>query len=204
MDFNRFNKQLEFIKEIDKLKHVRRRSILLNGERRENSAEHCWHVAVMAMLLCEYSNSPVDAVKVMKMLTIHDIIEIEAGDTYVYDTAGLKDQEEREQKAADKIFGILPDDQNYEFRALWDEFEAAETSEAKFGKAIDRLMPLLHNVGTGGEVWTKNNIHIDQVMNLMENGIKAGSEDIWQYAQQIIKESAEKGWLRTDTASDKK
>lgn len=198
MDNSRFLQQIEFIKEIDRLKHVIRRSVLLNGERRENSAEHCWHVAVIAMLLCEYSNTPVDPVRVMKMLLIHDIIEIESGDTYVYDTAGLADQEERELLAADKLFGMLPDDQELEFRALWNEFEAKVTPEAAFAKAIDRLMPLIHNAGTNGAVWLENNVHVDQVMNLMEKGISEGSEVLWQYAQELITDGVEKGWLRND------
>jgi len=198
MENNRLFKQIEFIKEIDRLKHVMRRSILLTGERRENTAEHCWHVGVMAMLLCEYSNEPVDAVKVMKMLIIHDIIEIESGDTYVYDTEGLKDQDERERLAADKLFGILPDDQNVEFRALWDEFEGKSTAESKFAKAIDRLMPLLHNVGTDGLVWLENDVHVSQVMNLMESSIAGGSEELWQLAKGLIDDSVNKGWLRND------
>jgi len=196
MDMERFAQQLGFIKAIDELKHVMRRSVLLNGERCENSAEHCWHVAVASMILAEYSNEPVDAVKVMKILLIHDIIEIEAGDTYVYDTAGLKDQAEREQKAADKLFGILPDDQEREFRTLWDEFESYETAEAKFAKAVDRLMPLIHNIDTDGKVWTDNNVHVDQVMKLMEKGIGEGSEELWIYAQSLIQGGIEKGWLR--------
>lgn len=195
---NRLFKQIEFIKEIDRLKHVMRRSILLSGERRENTAEHCWHVGVMAMLLCEYSNEPVDAVRVMKMLIIHDIIEIESGDTYVYDTDGLKDQEERERLAADKLFGMLPDDQNTEFRSLWDEFESKASPESKFAKAIDRLMPLIHNVGTDGLVWLENDIHVSQVMNLMQKGIAEGSEELWQLAKGMIEDSVNKGWLRND------
>jgi len=198
MENNRLLKQITFIKEIDRLKHVMRRSILLSGERRENTAEHCWHVGVMAMLLCEYSNEPVDAVKVMKMLIIHDIIEIESGDTYVYDTAGLADQEERESLAADKLFGMLPDDQNEEFRVLWDEFEAKSTAESKFAKAIDRLMPLLHNVGTDGLVWLENDVHVSQVMNLMESSIAGGSKELWQLAKGLIEDSVNKGWLQND------
>ena len=198
MNYLRFTKQINFIKEIDKLKHVMRSSILLSGERRENTAEHCWHVAVMSMLLCEYANEPVDQVKVMKMLIIHDIIEIESGDTYVYDTVGLQDQEEREIKAADKLFSMLPDDQNREFRDLWNEFEAKKSHESKFAKAIDRLMPLLHNIGTDGEVWLENDIHVNQVMELMSQGIAEGSEELWSYAKNIIDDSVTKGWLRND------
>ena len=198
MNYPRFTKQINFIKEIDKLKHVMRSSILLSGERRENTAEHCWHVAVMSMLLCEYANEPVDQVKVMKMLIIHDIIEIESGDTYVYDTVGLQDQEEREIKAADKLFSMLPDDQNREFRDLWNEFEAKKSHESKFAKAIDRLMPLLHNIGTDGEVWLENDIHVNQVMELMSQGIAEGSEELWSYAKNIIDDSVTKGWLRND------
>src|SRR5437762_7515762 len=148
MDNERFEQQIRFILEIDKLKTILRRTYLLNVDRSENTAEHSWHLAIMAILLAEHANEPVDVSRVVKMVLIHDIVEIDAGDTYFYDAAAALDKSEREQAAADRLFGILPPDQGLELRELWEEFEANETADARFALALDRFIPQLHNYHT--------------------------------------------------------
>ena len=195
METERLHQQLQFIIEIDKLKAVLRRSYLIGGERRENSAEHSWHVAVMAMLLGEYVRDPVDVCRVLKMLLIHDLVEIDAGDTFCYDAAGIADQTERERRAAHRIFGLLPEDQGGELGRLWEEFEARDTPDARFAAALDRLMPLLHNYHTGGKSWREHGITRDQV--LAHNAcIRDISEQLWQFAKGIIDEAVARGYLR--------
>jgi putative hydrolase of HD superfamily len=159
--------QLAFIIEMDRLKHVLRRSPLADGSRRENSAEHSWHLAVMAMTLAEYANEPVDVAKVVRMTLVHDIVEIDAGDTFAYDTAGYEDKAEREQRAAEVIFGLLPPDQAAEFRALWEEFEERATPEARFANALDRLAPLMLNYYNGGQVYRGNGVTAEQIRGRM-------------------------------------
>src|SRR5436309_14613445 len=144
MDNDRFERQIRFILEIDKLKGILRRTYLLNVDRAENTAEHSWHLAIMAILLAEHANEPVDVARVVKMVLIHDIVEIDAGDTYCYDTEAALNKAERERAAADRIFGILPEDQSRELRELWDEFEEGRTPEARFALALDRFIPQLH------------------------------------------------------------
>jgi len=190
----RLQQQLNFILEIDKLKSIIRQSYLVSGERRENSAEHSWHLTMMALLLSEHANKPVDLLKVVKMLLIHDIVEIDAGDTFAYDDVGAQDKAEREERAADRLFGLLPADQQDELRALWHEFEEQTTPDAKFATALDRLMPLLHNYHTEGIGWKKHNIVQAQVMDKNAH-IEAGSETLWSYAQAIIQDSVAKGYL---------
>lgn len=189
---HRINQQIEFIITLDKLKHIQRRSYLISGDRTENSAEHSWHIALMAMLLAEYSNESIDLERTIRMLLVHDIVEIEAGDTYCYDS--VVDQKLREEKAADQLFGMLPDDQAVMMRALWDEFEAGESPESRFAAAMDRLMPLLQSYHTQGKGWKENEISISQVLE--RNGpIVDGSKSLWMYAEKLIEDAAKKGWL---------
>ena len=191
---DRLARQIAFLLEIDQLKTVLRRSYLVDGTRLENSAEHSWHLAVMAMVLAEHAAAPVDSLRVLKMLLAHDIVEVDARDTYVYDEVGALDKAEREGQAADRIFGLLPPDQEQELRGLWDEFEARETPEAKFAAALDRLMPLLHNYQTQGRSWQEHGIVRRQVLTLNAH-IADGSEALWRFAQSLIEEAVTKGYL---------
>lgn len=195
MNTDRLAQQLSFILEIDKLKSVLRRTYVLDLSRRENSAEHSWHLAVMALLLSEYANEPVDVGHVIKLLLVHDIVEIDAGDTYIYDTAGRADKAEREQRAADRLFGLLPPEQQAALRALWDEFEAQETPEARFANTIDRLQPLLHNYYTEGAAWRDHGISRSQVYERNEH-TGQGSRALWDYAKALIDDAVSKGYLK--------
>lgn len=191
----RFKKQIEFILEVDKLKHILRQTILMDRSRRENSAEHSWHIALLVFVLAEYSKeSDVDLLHVVKMLLIHDLVEIDAGDTYCYDDKGRQDQARRETIAADRIFGLLPDDQVAGFRALWDEFERRETPESKFANALDRVQPFLHNYFTDGQTWQQNNINSRQVHERMRP-VKDGAPDLWDYVNALIGDAVKKGFL---------
>lgn len=192
---DRLTQQLEFIAEIDRLKHILRQTWLLDGSRRENDAEHSWHIAVMALLLAEHAEAPVDLARVVKMLLIHDVVEIDAGDTFIYDTAGHADKDEREQRAADRIFGLLPADQAAELRALWDEFEARDSADARYAAAIDRLQPLMHNYRTQGKAWRAHGVTADQVLAMNHPRISAASAALWQLAERMIAESVERGYL---------
>ncbi len=192
----RLEKQLALVMELDQLKSVLRRTRLLGeNQRRENSAEHSWHTALMALILEEHANEPVDISKVVKMLLLHDIVEIDAGDTFVYDTVALEDQEEKELAAAERLFGMLPSDQGDELKAIWFEFEQAETAEAKFAKALDRIIPMLMNYNNNGQSWQEHGVAKQQVINI--NGrIEQGSAVLWEKAMQIINDAVEKGWLK--------
>ncbi len=190
----RLRKQLEFIREIDKAKTVLRRSVLLDRSRRENDAEHSWHLAVMAILLVEYANEPVDLLKVVKMLLIHDLVEIDAGDTYAYDAKGHEDKYEREQRAADRIFGLLPQEQGEELRRLWEEFEERRTPEARFAAAMDRLQPVMLNYLTEGVVWRQHGVKSEQVI-ARNRHIAEGSEVLWEAAAEYIQDAVRKGYL---------
>ena len=190
----RLDQQIGFILELDTLKSVLRRSYLLNNTRRENSAEHSWHLSAMALVLAEHANADIDQLRVLKMLLVHDIVEIDSGDTYIYDAAGNDTKAVREQEAAQRIFGLLPDDQKLELTQLWQEFEARETPEAKFAAALDRLMPLLHNYHTEGRSWREHGITKQQVLNLNRH-IADGSQSLWEYAEALIGDAAAKGYL---------
>jgi putative hydrolase of HD superfamily len=194
MNSDRLRQQIQFILEIDKLKSVLRRSYLLNPERRENSAEHSWHVAVMAVLLAEYAAEPVDLPRLLKMLLIHDMVEIDAGDTFAYDPVGARDQAERERRAAERLFKLLPPDQAGELRGLWDEFEAHATPEAKFARALDHLMPLLHNYYTQGKSWQEHGVSSAQVLSYNAD-IEDGSARLWELAQSLIADAVARGYL---------
>ena len=192
---DRFEQQIEFILEVDKLKHVQRRAILMDKSRRENSAEHSWHIALMVMVLSEYArDTDIDFFRVMKILLVHDLIEIDAGDTYCYDEVGTKDQSIREHQAAERIFSLLPEDQANTMCDLWLEFESRNTPEAKFAVALDCLMPLLHNLHTRGKSWQEHNITKDQVTT-HNRAMNDGSAQLWQFAQSIIEQAVTKGYL---------
>ena len=195
MDKQRFEKQLAFILEIDKEKNIFRQTHLSNHGRQENDAEHAWHMAIMIYLLKEYANEQFDIAKAMMMALIHDIVEIDAGDTYAYDTIGLKTQKEREKRAADRIFGILPDDQKEELKNLFEEFEACKTAEAKFAHAMDNFQPLLLNNSNDGSDWIKHSVNKNQVIQRQEK-TKLGSFDIWEYAKKIIDTNVKKGNIK--------
>lgn len=198
MTHDRLHRQIQFILEIDKLKSILRQSYLLNKERHENSAEHSWHLAMMAIVLQEYSNQEVDLLHVLKMLLVHDVVEIDAGDTYCYDEQANSDKAEREQKAANRIFALLPPDQERELRSLWEEFEARRTPEAKFANALDRLMPMMHNYYTRGKSWRENNVGSDSVLE--RNAVmREGAEKLWEFAQSLIDDAVEKGYLVSST-----
>jgi len=194
IDLGNVLKQIEFIKEIDKLKYIQRKTRLLNSDRNENDAEHSWHLAVMAVVLAGHSNVPVDVLKVVKMVLIHDIVEIDAGDTFIYDTQKNHTNTDNERLAANRIFGMLPADQASDLIAVWEEFEAGETSEAKFARAMDRLEPLLQNSSNNGGTWREFGVKYEKVYE-KKKVIKEGSEALWAYAEGVINESVEKGIL---------
>jgi putative hydrolases of HD superfamily len=196
---DRLKQQLGFILEIDKLKQVLRRTPLLDQSRRENSAEHSWHLAMMAVILAEYADHPVDLARVILMLLLHDVVEIDAGDTFLYDDSAKRDQAEREQRAADRIFGLLPNEQGAALRAAWDEFEAQETNDARFARALDRLQPLLHNYHTQGGTWSSPGVTFDRVVS-RKQVIAAGSSELWAHAEALLKDAAARGFLRKDGA----
>jgi len=192
---DRFRQQLEFILEIDRLKHVLRQTILMDRSRRENSAEHSWHIALTVMILSEYAGDEgIDFFRVMKILLIHDLIEIDAGDTYCYDERGRKDQAAREKAAAERIFRILPPDQAAMFRELWDEFEDRKTPESRFANALDRVQPFLHNYFTRGQTWQENDIKSDQVKGRMQP-VNDGAPVLWKYVSSLIDDAVKKGFL---------
>ncbi|EHH2568953.1 HD domain-containing protein [Vibrio parahaemolyticus] len=194
---DRLEKQLALLIELDKLKSVLRRTRVKSAEGRlENSGEHSWHVALMAVLMEEHANAPVDICRVMKMLLIHDVVEIDAGDTFVYDTAATKEQAEKEIKAAERLFGMLPIDQGQELLALWQEFEAAQSDDAKYAKALDRLIPMLLNYHNNGQSWKENSVTREQALTINKR-IEFGSVTLWDKAKELIDEATEKGWLKS-------
>jgi len=191
----RLEQQIRFLLEIDKLKTVLRRTYILHADRSENTAEHSWHLAITAMLLAEHANEQIDIPRVIKILLIHDIVEIDAGDTYLYDAAGALDKTERERAAADRLFGILPADQGQEFRELWDEFESRLTIESRFAAALDRFVPQLHNYHTQGRTWKEHGITSDRVLE-RNACIADGSSTLWEWAQALLNDAVDKGFLR--------
>lgn len=189
-----FEKQISFIMELDKIKKITRQTYLSDGSRKENDAEHSWHLALMVFVLAEYANEPIDVLKTMKMVLLHDVIEIDAGDTYAYDTEGNKTKRERELKAADRIFGLLPKEQGEEFRSLWDEFEEMETPEAKFANMLDKVQPLLLNDAAGGKSWQEHGVKQSQVLERNKR-TGEGSDAIWAYAKTLIGKNVKEGHL---------
>lgn len=181
----RFEQQIAFIMELDKIKSIGRQTYLADGSRKENDAEHSWHLTMMAFVLAEYANAPIDVLKAMKMVMLHDVIEIDAGDTYAYDAVGNETKRERELVAADRIFGLLPEDQAAEYRGLWDEFEAMETMEAKFANTLDKVQPLFLNDASGGKSWREHDVKVEQVMKRNAR-TGEGSTELWEYAKSLI------------------
>lgn len=187
--------QVAFIKEIDKLKYIQRKTKLFNSDRHENDAEHSWHLAMMTIVLAEHSDKPIDVLKVVKMVLIHDIVEIDAGDTFIYDTVKNHTNSDEELLAAQRIFGLLPEEQAKEFIAIWQEFEDGKTDEAKFAKTMDRFEPLLQNTSNNGGTWREFDVPYQKVYD-KKVAIKDGSATIWNYAENLINESVEKGILK--------
>lgn len=191
----RLKKQLEFVLEIDKEKNIFRQTHLSGQGRNENDAEHAWHMAIMAYLLREYANEPVDIGRVMLMCLIHDIVEIDAGDTYAYDAEGLKTQKAREEAAKERIYSLLPEDQKKELAAIFDEFEESKTPESKFAHAMDNLQPLMLNNSNDGGDWREHGVSAKQVYGRQDR-TKEGSEKLYEITEQIIKKHVEKGNLK--------
>lgn len=197
-DKERLDKQFAFARELDKEKLIGRQTYLANGERKENDAEHAWHMAIMALILSEYANEEIDVLRTISMILIHDVVEIDAGDTYAYDENGKKSQREREVKAAERLFGMLPKDQAVKFRNLWEEFEAQETKEAKFARTMDNIQPVVLNDASDGKSWVEHGVHLSQILNRNKNTAK-GSEVIWKYAKEnFIDENVRKGNIIND------
>jgi putative hydrolase of HD superfamily len=193
---DRLASQLAFLLEVDKVKLIARQTLLASDpSRRENDAEHSWHLAVMASVLAEYAPAGADLARVTRMLLVHDLVEIDAGDTYCYDDAARVTQRDREVAAADRIFALLPPDQAETFRALWEEFEARQTPEARFAAALDRVQPVLLNYHTQGVAWREHRVSRAQVIDRNRH-IELGSPTLWSYVLTLIEEATRRGWLR--------
>lgn len=200
----RLARQIEFIAECDRLKEVFRQTLLTQSRRPENDAEHSWHLCLCVIVLAEHANArQLDVLRVLKMVILHDLVEIYAGDTFAYDTAGMAHQHEREAVAADRIFGMLPEDQAHAFRALWDEFEERKTPEAAFAAAVDRFQPMLLNCRTQGGGWKKHGITHDRVVARNQHVIN-GSEALWGYVDEMLKTAVAAGHLAPAPTADKK
>lgn len=196
MNLERLTQQICFVVEVDKLKTILRQTFIIDSRRQENDAEHSWHLALLAIILVEHANVPdLNLLRVLKMVIIHDLVEIDAGDTFAYDTARMADQHDREARAADRIFGLLPADQASELRELWDEFEARQTPEAQFAAAVDRFQPMLMNCLTQGAAWQKHGVTRDRVL-ARNRHIAEGSTALWRYAEAMIEEAVAKGHLQ--------
>jgi putative hydrolases of HD superfamily len=192
---DRFKRQVEFLLEIDRLKHIFRQTILLDRSRHENSVEHSWHIAMSAMIFAEYATThAADMERVMRMLLLHDLVEIDAGDTYCYDEQAAIDQHTRENHAADRIFGMLPPDQARDFRRLWDEFESAQTPEARYAHAMDRFQAFLHNYFTQGQIWRQHGIRRHQVIRRMQP-VEHGAPLLWEFVCALIDDAVHKEYL---------
>lgn len=195
MSDQRLQQQLNFLMEIDQLKQVERQTAITDGSRRENTAEHSWHLAMYALVLQEWSNVDVDIAHVLALCLVHDIVEIDAGDTFAYDTTGYADKEAREQKAADRLFGLLPDDQRDRLRSLWDEYEAQETPASQFANAVDRMQPAMLNHHAGDESpWKRHGVSYPQAVQRL-SPIGDGSTMLWQHTQTLINEARSRGHL---------
>lgn len=199
MDKERIEKQFAFCREIDKEKFIGRQTYLTGAKRKENDAEHAWHMAIMTLLLSEYANEKIDVLKTISMLLIHDLVEIDAGDTFAYDEEAKKTQRERELMAADRIFGLLPSNQGDKLRALWDEFEEGTTPEAKFAHTMDNIQPTMLNAATNGKSWKEKGVQLSQILNRNSNTAD-GSQTLWEYSlQHFIEPNIEKGNIIEDT-----
>lgn len=194
MTDDRLTRQLSFVLELDKLKTILRQTLLADSSRRENDAEHSWHVAMMAVLLAEYAPEGADPVKASRMLLFHDVVEIDAGDTFIHDDKGNADKAEREEKAAERLYGMLPPDQEAEFRALWQEYEDRATPTAKYADALDRLQPIMNNFATEGGTWRPNGVTADKVLKLVER-IRDGAPALGAYVEELVQEAVRRGYL---------
>lgn len=193
----RLNQLFDFFREIDQEKKIVRQNYLTDGSRRENDAEHAWHMALMTILLSEYANEPIDVLKTVTMLLIHDIVEIDAGDTYAYDTEGQKTQRAREEKAAARIFGMLPEDQQKKMNDLWEEFESGDTPEARFARTMDRVQPTVLNAASGGISWKEHKVTSEQILGRNKE-TPEGSEVLWNYVYNtILKPNIENGKIQS-------
>lgn len=192
---NRLEQQMQFIMEVDKLKKITRQTYISDASRKENDTEHSWHLALMAFLLSEYANEEVDVLKVIKMVLIHDIVELDAGDTYAYDDKGNSTKREREVKAAERIFGMLPQDQAQEMRNLWEEFEASDTAEAKFALTLDKIQPMMLNDITEGRAWREHEVRDEQVYKRNKN-TKDGSAQLWEFVKPLIEKNVNAGNIK--------
>lgn len=190
MKTERLFQQIAFIKEIDKIKYIQRKTKLFNSNRHENDAEHSWHLAMMTIVLAEHSNTPIDVLKVIKMVLIHDIVEIDTGDVFLHDTTLSHTNTEAETIAAKRIFGMLPEEQAVELISIWEEFEAGQTNEAKFAKSMDRFEPLLQNASNQGGTWSEFNVSYQRVFDTAKS-IQKGSETLWDYTENLLNESVE-------------
>lgn len=198
MDEKRLEQQIAFCREIDKEKFIGRQTWLTGATRKENDAEHAWHMAVMTVLLSEYANEEIDVLRTMTMLLIHDLVEIYAGDTYAYDEEGKKTQKRRELAAADRLFQMLPEDQGKKFREIWEEFEAENTPESHFARTMDNLQPMMLNAATDGKSWADRGIRLSQILGRNKNTAK-GSEVLWEYAKEnFLQPNLEKGRIVED------
>lgn len=193
MEEKRLDQLFAFFREIDKEKFIGRQTYLTDAERKENDAEHAWHMAIMTILLSEYANEKIDVLKTVTMLLLHDIVEIDAGDTYAYDEEAKKTQKQREERAADRIYGLLPQDLQKKMRGLWEEFEAQKTPEARFARTMDNIQPIMLNAATDGKAWEEHGVHLEQIWKRNQNTAK-GSEVLWEYARKnFIAPNVEKG-----------
>ena len=193
----RLKRQIGFIVEVDKLKSIFRQSLIANTTRFENDAEHSWHLALMAFLLAEHTDEKVDLLKVMKMVLMHDIVEIDAGDTYCYDEKARQDKREREEKCAERIFSMLPEEQAREMFALWEEFELMETPEARYAAVLDRLQPLLLNYTAQGISWKNHGISVEQVLERNQI-VQGSSEKLWRFVKDLLDDAVARGYLKQD------
>jgi putative hydrolase of HD superfamily len=192
---NRLDSQMRFIIEIDKVKHILRRTRLFDGSRHENDAEHSWHLAMMALTLGEYADEEVDVGRVIKMVLVHDVVEADAGDTFLYDETGNEAKREKEKQAAERIFGLLPVDQKADFVSLWEEFDARQTADARFAAALDRLEPMMQNGLTHGYAWKQHNIRKSQVVAKNRPIVEAASIALWRFAEGLLDRAVESGDL---------
>jgi putative hydrolase of HD superfamily len=198
---DRLNGQLDFLIEADKMKSILRQTLLIDKSRQENDAEHSWHFALMAMTLAEYAPFEINLDRVIRMALVHDLVEIYAGDTFAYDTAGYQSKEERENKAADKLFSLLPHEQGCSYRALWEEFDAMQTPDAIYAAAIDRLQPFINNALTDGHTWVQHGVTVDKIYKRMA-AVKDALPALWEYVADVINENLKSGRIKPDPGTD--
>lgn len=198
---DRLKRQFSFLMEIDKQKEIIRQTYLSDGSRKETDAEHAWHMAIMCLILSEYANEPIDVAKTVMMLLTHDLVEIDAGDTYAYDAQGNATKRERELRAAERIYSLLPQEQGAYLRELWDEFEAMETPEAKFANTLDKIQPVLLTDRAQGKSWLEHGVKEEQILGRNKRTCE-GSEVLWNYIRDIIKKNVDAGFIRGEDSGE--